>query len=158
MDLGQSILFGAYRDSLPVAVFSAYFDASGTKDSRILTVAGFVSRVSKWNKFDEQWGKILRREHVTSMHMTDFASSKGEFTEWKGQTEKRQRFVADLVECIRKNTNKGFASSLILPDYREINANFQFDEYVGHPFTLCTRNCLAALKTWARRKNIDTER
>ena|GEM_PF-1084239 len=156
--LGKLIFFGKYRDSMPMAVFSAYFDASGTKKEHpVLTVAGFVARVKKWNRFDAEWSAILAEEKVTSMHMTDFASSQGEFVSWKGQTDRRREFISRLSKCIHKNTNKGFASSVLLPDYREVNVEFMLSEYVGHPYTLCARACLGALAVWAKKKKVRTE-
>lgn len=149
---------GKYKDSMSKAVFSAYFDASGSKkEQRVLTVAGFVGRVLKWDRFNAEWTAILAKENVTAMHMTDFASSKGEFLSWKGQSERRRKLISQLAECIRRNTNKGFASSVILPDYREVNAGFMLSEAVGEPYTLCARTCLGALARWATKKRIRTE-
>ena len=141
-----------------MAVFSAYFDASGSKkDPRVLTVAGFVARVRKWDRFNDEWSAILSEENVTSMHMTDFASSKKEFVTWKGQSERRRRFIFRLSECIRRNTNKGFASSLILSDYSDLNSEYMLSEYLGQPFTLCMRGCLGGVARWAKKKKVKTE-
>lgn len=141
-----------------MAVFSAYFDASGTKkEQRVLTVAGFVGRVPKWGRFNYEWSAILAKENVTAMHMTDFASSRGEYVSWKGQAERRRNFVSLLSECIKRHTNKGFASSVILSDYREVNAKFMLSEGVGKPYTLCARACLGALAQWAKKKRVNTE-
>jgi hypothetical protein len=140
---------------MPVAVFSAYFDASGTKsESAVLTVAGFVARIPKWDRFNQEWKAILAEHNVTQMHMTDFAASRQEFVSWKGQTERRREFVSRLARCIKRNTNKGFASSVILSEYRGVDARFALRERVGKPYTLCTRACLGALKAWAKKKNV----
>ncbi len=139
-----------------MAVFRAYFDASGNKrEQRILTVAGFVGRVTKWEKFEKEWAAILAKEKVRSMHMTDFASSQGEFKNWKGQTDRRRNFISELGECIKRNTNKGFASSVILNDYDDVNAKFRLAEFAGQPFTLCMRACLGGLARWAKKKRIN---
>jgi len=143
---------------MSIAVFSAYFDASGTKkEQRVLTVAGFVGRVPKWDRFNLEWSAILSEENVTAMHMTDFASSRGEFVSWKGQAERRRKFISLLCECIKRHTNKGFASSVILSDYREVNAKFMLSEGVGKPYTLCARACLGALAQWAKKKKVKNE-
>jgi hypothetical protein len=139
-----------------MGIFRAYFDASGDKRSPILTVAGFVSRAGAWERFDKEWASILAREKVSSMHMTDFVSSGGEYTSWRGQTHRRRQFVSDLVGCIRKNTNKGFAKSVILSDYNHVNSEFMLREAAGQPFTLCMRACLGALAQWAGRKKTKT--
>ena len=152
----QALFVRAYKESLPVAVFSAYFDASGNKRARVLTVAGFLSRVSKWERFDNEWADILSSEGVSAMHMTDFASSGGEFKSWRGQSDRRREFISRLSNCIRRNTNKGFASSVILADWREVDAEFMLSE-AGQPFTLCMRACLGGLARWATKRDIKTE-
>jgi len=156
--IGKAVYFGSYRDSQFMALFSAYFDASGNKRKTVLTVAGFVSRVEKWDRFNEQWKAILKSEGVSSMHMTDFASSLGEFTSWKGQSERRKTFVAALANCIRRNTNKGFGNSVILKDYKSIDRDFTLHERVGQPYTLCARTCFGGLRRWAKKKKINPER
>jgi hypothetical protein len=137
-----------------MAIFSAYFDASGTKRDRVLTAAGFVSRVSKWDRFNYEWANILAIEQVSSMHMTDFVSSKREFQSWKGQSDRRRHFVSKLSDCIRRNTNKGFASSLLLDDWRVLDSEFMLHESAGQPFTLCMRACLGGLARWAINKEV----
>jgi hypothetical protein len=121
-------------------------------------VAGFVSRVSKWDRFNAEWPVILSAEHVSFMHMTDFVSSKGEFASWRGQSDRRRKFIADLSDCIKRNTNKAFSSSVLLDDYRVVNAEFMLAERVGQPFTLCMRACLGGLKLWAGKKGVETKK
>src|SRR5579872_4678568 len=75
-----------------VAMYSAYFDASGTKRTPVLTLGGFVSTVAKWERFEKQWARILKANDVSFFHMTEFASSKGEFADWKGDSERRRKF------------------------------------------------------------------
>jgi len=67
------------------AVFTAYFDAAGTPRNSVVAVAGFVSNFEKWKQFELTWNKILEREGVSCLHMTDFVSFQGEFKASKGQ-------------------------------------------------------------------------
>jgi hypothetical protein len=156
--VGQSVLFGAYKDSLPMAFFTAYFDASGDKRMRVLAVAGFVATVTQWKRFDEDWKAILDGEGVTAMHMTDCASSQREFALWKEQSERRWQFVDRLCRCIKRRTYKGFASSVVLSDYEALNDEFKLRETIGQPFTLCMMSCLGGLKKWAYRKKVSPGR
>jgi hypothetical protein len=50
-----------------------------------VAVAGFVSNFEKWKQFELTWNKILEREGVSCLHMTDFVSFQGEFKASKGQ-------------------------------------------------------------------------
>jgi hypothetical protein len=81
-------------------MFTAYFDASGTRNSRVITVAGFVSRVNKWKRFEAEWSEILSNAGVSWFHMTDFVSSLGEFKGWKGESKKRIDLLDSLIACI----------------------------------------------------------
>ena len=104
--------------------------------------------------FNREWNEILVREGIGLMHMTEFVSSRGEFSSWKGQTDRRREFLSKLIHCIRRNTNKGFGGSLILADYAEINNRFFLAETSGQPFTFCMRTCLGGIARWADNKGI----
>ncbi len=135
-------------------MFSSYFDASQDKGHRILTLGGFVSTLKKWERFEIEWKAILEKHGITYFHMTDFASSQGEFSEWKGQTEKRRVFFARLVQCIKKNTNKGFCTSLLLADYATVDREYSLSENYGPPYSFCGLASLGLLQNWARNKGL----
>jgi hypothetical protein len=80
----RSICFSDWEKTY-VAMFTACFDASGTKRMPVLTFAGYVSRVNKWESFEKEWAKILERYRVGLFHMTDFASSEGSLRTGEGQ-------------------------------------------------------------------------
>jgi len=139
-----------------MVLFSAYFDASGTCDSQVLTVAGFVSTVNKWMRFEEEWTTILKREGIKVFHMTDFVSSKREFAEgWKGATARRRAFISSLASCIQRNVNKSFRSTLVVRDYKTVNAVFNSGNNRGLPYALCSIICTYTLRRWAERKKAD---
>jgi hypothetical protein len=136
-------------------MFTAYFDASGTKRTSVLTVSGFVSRVEKWARFEQEWGSILKREGINFFHMTDFASSLGEFEGWKGQTERRRKLIQDFVACVKKNTNKGFSCSVVMDDYNAVNKQYLLDENFGMPYVLAGFSCIAYMGKWAAKRSIN---
>jgi hypothetical protein len=69
---------------------AAYFDASGKqKGYSFLTVAGAVSPIKKWIRFEKQWMQALNDEGVTQFHATDFAASQGEYEAWKGDKQRQ---------------------------------------------------------------------
>lgn len=137
-----------------MAMYSAYFDASGHPNQQtVLTVAGFVSTVKKWSRFDVEWNAILKAEGVAWFHMTDFVSSQGEFAVgWRGATQRRKPFIDRLAECLKRNVNKSFRTTVILDDYHTANKNFQVEERLGRPYTLCCLMCVHTLRRWAKRK------
>jgi len=155
--LARSVLFCRYNEETLMAMFSAYFDASGHPNQKsVLTVAGFVSTVQKWSRFDREWNAILKSEGVTFFHMTDFVSNRGEFAKgWRGETERRRKFIERLAECLKRNVNKSFRTTVILPDYEKANKSFQIEERLGRPYTLCSLTCVHTLRNWAKRKGAE---
>lgn len=137
--------------------YTAYFDASGRKDQqKVMTVAGFVSTVKKWTRFDVEWNAILESEGIKSFHMTEFASSKGEFgIGWRGETDRRRIFIEKLVRCLKRNMNKAFRASLIIEDYNRVNKMFALEETIGRPYAVCGTGCLYAVHLWAERKKVE---
>ena len=121
---------------------------------KALAFAGFVSRTKKWEKFETDWDTILKLEKVSSFHMTDFVSNKGEFKAWKGDSDRRKKFVDDLVKCIKRYTHKGFASGIFIDDYNYVNRDFMLAEQLGQPYTLSGYSCVGALGVWALNNNI----
>jgi hypothetical protein len=118
--LARSVLFSQYTGNEPLAMitgYTSYCDASGHPDQHpVLTVAGFVSSVEKWSRFDVEWNLILESEGITRFHMTDFVSNQEEFAVgWKGQTKRRREFIERLAKCLKRNVNKSFRTTLILP-------------------------------------------
>lgn len=135
-------------------MFTAYFDASGKPDSKVMVMAGFVSRVPKWERFESEWRKLLP-DGIPTFHMTDFASSRKGWESWKNQPEARVKLFAALVDCIKRNTNKGFGISLQTSDYAAIDRKYALTEGTGGPYPLVGMACLAELKKWAARHDID---
>lgn len=150
---------GMFSTEFEIAMFSAYFDASVDKDKRIVTVAGFVSRLNKWERFAKEWMQILSvNPRVSYFHMTDFASSRQGWEEWNGKSEMRAKLVSDLVACIAKNTNKGFADTVATTAYEQANAQYMLREELGTPYAIAALACLGGLKKWALRKGVDYRR
>lgn len=138
-------------------MFKAYFDASGKSTRRgMMSIAGFVSDVTKWQKFEVEWARILEREGVSLFHMTDFVSSRGEFAGWKGQTDRRRVFVKDLLECARKYTNKEFGGVIVLRDYERVNRRYQVQEYAGRPYAFCAHYCTRLVRKWQTKNHVKT--
>jgi hypothetical protein len=139
-----------------VAVFTAYFDASGSDSSRVMTVAGFVSSAQKWGRFEKDWKSFLPPT-VSMFHMTDFVTAKEGWESWKGPAHARRRIrlIQDLVGCIKLNTSQGFVGSVRLSEYRQVNREYRLREHLGSPYVFLSMGELGRLKLWADRKHID---
>src|SRR5437870_595584 len=105
--------------------FTGYFDGSGSPDDTIaVVVAGFVATAEQWIEFERNWNDCLRDFEVSSLHMRHFAHSRGEFAAWKGNEEKRRRFLGRLISIIRIRVWHSFASAVVMEDYRNVDAKY----------------------------------
>lgn len=140
-------------------MFTAYFDASRSKNKRVTTMVGFVSRDSKWERFDAQWQSLLDATGtgVTLFHMTDFVSSRKGWQSWKGRTDERRCLVQGLIACIGKNTNKGVAISLSSRDYDSMNSRRRLAEELGEEYAVCAFGCMGKIDKWASKKGINSK-
>lgn len=139
-----------------MAFFTAFFDASGHSDdpvNKVMTVAGFVSTIDKWIKFESEWNAILKAEGIAIFHMTDFVSSQGEFSVgWKGATDRRRVFIERLSACLSANVIKSFRSTLVIADFNKVNRQYKIEERLGRPYAFCAMMCAYTLRQWADRE------
>jgi len=124
---------------------------SGTPNNSVLTMAGYVSDVKKWTKFERRWNEILDRENIRSFHMTDFASCHGEFEGWREKPAIRKQFIANLLDCAKKFTNKRFSASVIIPDYMRADSEYEIHERIGYPYSIVGVSCIGHVMKWARK-------
>jgi hypothetical protein len=153
--LARAVFPGRWRTA-QIAMFAAYFDASCTDGDPVVTLAGFVSTEEKWEKFCREWAEILSANPKVSMfHMTDYASSQEGWEDWPKGDRRRPKLERNLVRCIRRNTNKGFAVSIEKRHYDWINARYTFRQSVGNRYAACGVGCAGQLRHWADKKGAD---
>lgn len=131
--------------------YVAAFDASGSPNDTIaVAVAGFVAPYDQWEDFGRNWNQCLKDFGVSSLHMREFAHSRGEFTTWKGDEGKRRCFLRCLVGIISIRVWHSFASAVIMDDYRKVDAKYCLSEF-ARPYALAAATCLAKLNDWWKR-------
>ena len=68
------------RMVLSLNTLTGYFDESGTHTgSRAVAVAGYVSTVEQWERFEVEWQAALAEFGVPYFHMADFVDHKKQF-------------------------------------------------------------------------------
>jgi hypothetical protein len=128
--------------------FISYFDGSGSPDDTVaVVVGGFVAPAEQWAEFERNWNECLRDFGVSGLHMRDFAHSRGEFSAWKGDEERRRRFLARLISIIQTRVRHSFASAVRMEDYRKVDAKYCLREF-SKPYTLAGCTCIASLSRW----------
>lgn len=155
--VAKGLRFGNFHGRMPMALVKVYLDASGDNRQTVLTAAGFLSSSQKWDRFEREWSEILRGEHVSAMHMTDFVSSGGDFKEWRGQVERRKNFVDKLSDCIRRHTKKGFATTVLISHYNEVDSRMCVRERFGEPYSFCMGACMNAIANWTKSQKKQAE-
>ena len=136
-------------------LYSAYFDASGKKDTHVsITVAGAVAPLKKWTRFERDWKEVLNEYGVSKFHATDFASSFGEYRDWKGDKPRRSAFLRRLGHVIKSSTNKLFIVTVEMGAWRSVNDQFLLAEAFQSPYAIAGYSVIHMVRRWAERKGI----
>jgi hypothetical protein len=123
-----------------MAMFSAYFDASGhPDDSSYMCVSGLVSSVQRWQRFEREWLALLDLNGITPpFHMKEFAPGTGQFRAWKDDKAKRERFMVDAVKTIRRNTRKSFSRGIDVEALRRVAKEYPNLDFASlGPYVWC---------------------
>lgn len=146
MAMGHSalILFGMFR---------SYFDAAGGEDQGFIVVAGWVSSVTLWERFEVDWRLALARAGVPYFHMKEFSQSKGPFKSWKSQEQRRANFIGVLAAIIRDYGMFGTGTYLDFNIFNNVNKAYCLREWEGNEYSLTARDCAAMATRWAINQN-----
>ena len=108
-------------------------------------MAGFVSTEAKWIKFKNAWNAVLNKYEVPYLHMKDFTCSTGIFKTWRGDEERRKRFLIDLIKVAKKGVRKGFSCSVLLHDFEDVNRDFRLREHWGSEYAFVGMSVVTAV-------------
>jgi len=135
---------------LAVNRVTSYFDASGGQEHEFIIVAGYLSTVGKWNKFDTEWRRVLARAefNVPYFHMWEFAHSERVFKGWKGEENRRRRFINCLVGLIGEYALAGFACGIEKSVWDDLDRKYTLSDSFGCPFALAGRDCVNKAHYW----------
>lgn len=152
--LARILWLGDYSsENLMAILHTAYFDASGKKDSHpSVTVAGSVASARKWERFEVAWNAVLKKHHVKEFHATDFASSEGEYKGWKGDKPKRSQFLSSLIEIVKNTANKLFIVTVEIDAWNAINEEYLLEEYFFSPFALAGYSVVDLVLQWREKR------
>lgn len=133
------------------AMFTAYFDESGWKDTPAFSVAGYVSTEEQWKRFAREWNEILGRKGIKVFHMVDFNQCIDEFELFQDKPEEAKIFLNALVGEVKVRVRMSFACILSPSDYTAVNEKFQLAESFGNMYSFCSRYCVGAVRRWAEK-------
>lgn len=93
-------------------IITVYIDESGTHDSGVTILGGWVGRLGQWATFDPKWRRLLRRNNLSYFHSRKMRRSKGEFKGWS--RKKKRLFTQAAAKLALKDLEFGF--TIALPD------------------------------------------
>jgi hypothetical protein len=130
---------------MPVS-YAVYFDESYTHPPapRVYTVAGCLSTVFEWRKFQKEWLNQLKKENLSHFHMVDFQACKPPYGEWS--REKRIKFLQSLHQTIHRRVYRSFVTTVNLDDFESLSSEQQ--EVLGNPHVFAARSCMKLIGWW----------
>lgn len=145
-------VFGRQLVGVGIAVLTAYLDASGSATDPgtfMLTIAGYIATDEQWSEFERAWQEALNAEGVSCFHMKDFAQSRGEFESWRGDEERRARFLGTLAKVVGEHTARDLSMSFHMEDYRLVDRKYELTEsFPAYP--LATSFVIGDAEKWMR--------
>jgi hypothetical protein len=139
-----------------MAMFTAYFDASGHPDMpNPMWVCGLVSTVDKWLKFEEKWKSLLAYFDIENpFHMTDFMAGEKQYKSWAHDKTTRDEFQLKAIKLINKYTLKDVALGTNVPDFYRFHREYVIPpnspgELLSKPFAYCAMGAFLEVQAWA---------
>jgi len=125
-----------------------YLDAGGTKDHLSLSCGGWIATEENWQRFHADWTEVMAAEGVRELHMSKLAHFQGEYRPWKGDEDRRIRFIKKLVAIITKYTIRHVVTTLHLDIYKRLNEQATVEERLGSPYVLTMLSAILMAKDW----------
>jgi hypothetical protein len=117
--LGGRATTGARGISLKarlMAIYTAYFDESGTHGAADLSVmAGFIGDARQWRKFEKRIGKLFSRYRVDVFHAIDVRRSDDDFEGWT--VDRKMEFLDEFQHIINETLLGGVIAVIRRDDY-----------------------------------------
>jgi uncharacterized protein DUF3800 len=89
-------LVGGHREGGVAAVFVCYLDDSDAEGSPVVTLAGYVGLIDRWEWFEEQASRVYDDFGVGILHAKEFEDRRGAFKKW--DRDKSKAFLDALYE------------------------------------------------------------
>jgi hypothetical protein len=149
----RCVWLGDYSRDNPLMIYSAHFDASGTDKHPVITLAGGISSLGRWEKFVSDWDKELRFHGLppaTVFRMVEFVQCSGVFSIFKGRPSAKAALFSGLVSCMVKHIGKMFSVSVVIDDYNVCDKEWCFHEVFGSPYSFAGIMCVKESLDWLK--------
>lgn len=149
-------------DHLNMAMFTAYFDASGNaREQPFVVVSGYIANFLQWKLFEASWLEAHKKHDVElPFHMSDFVEAtthprsyelqkkaRPDYVEIAKHPKKAESFLWHLCRVQEGMVNCGFSCIVQMDLYRRVNDSFDLRALIP-PYALGARTCLALVHGW----------
>ena len=136
-----------------VAIFHAYYDASGTETTpdSLLAMAVLVATVEQWEAIEGDWRAVLKDCNVPYLHMKKFTASKGPFASgWEGNETKRAKFLGRLADTLHSRIEYARVFDSLPADFNAADEQYQLREsgYWSGPYAFVSSLCRDYVQRW----------
>ncbi|MCU1256911.1 MAG: hypothetical protein JWM83_3210 [Candidatus Angelobacter sp.] len=146
-----------------MAMFTAYFDASGNaeQNNSFIVVSGYIANVLQWRMLENMWTSIHSEFGMRPpFHMSEFMAATGAPDRYAKQKNARADYVAIAKDmdkaqrffrniCIAQQTiaNCGISCIVDLKIYNDISSLLDLRRVVP-PYAIAARMCYAQVHQW----------
>jgi hypothetical protein len=151
--LGRSICGARYNPDVTFVMLTAYFDEGVSDREGFLVVAGWLSDLRDWERFESDWRIFLAQYDVPYLHMKEYSQSKGPFAKWEGKqwSGTRRNFIHDAAEIISACARWGFISHVSHAVFWRTNERYRLTERFHSPYALAGWSAISLVNDWCER-------
>jgi Protein of unknown function (DUF3800) len=131
-----------------IAVFTVYFDESGThRESETAVAACLIARDDSWEALTGDWEEARLEAGFDDFHMADFIMKmKPPYSSW--DDAKRERVYRKLARIIGKHIERGYSVAVSKAAF-DAHVSAALKSQVGeHHYTFAIRTCIGNMRQW----------
>jgi hypothetical protein len=131
-------------------IVNVYIDESGTHESGVTVLGGWVGRMGQWSGFDPLWRKLLKQNRLDHFHSKSMRQSKGQFRGWR--VFEKFEFTQRAAEIALKHLEFGFTIALSDAAYDQhyVAGHRPKEIPLDTRYGLCFRHCLSHVPMMAK--------
>lgn len=126
---------------------AAYLDESGDKDTRTLSVGGYVATSAQWRSFSRDWISLLQAHGIDLFHMVDLEGGNAPFNRW--ERNRRDDLFKKLTSILNRRVIFQTWAAVNVRECEDVITECDKD-MVASPYAFCAVVCLVFISNWAR--------
>jgi Protein of unknown function (DUF3800) len=147
---------GLRWQDIQMAMFTVYFDDSGTSPSQHVAIAtAMIIPARQIIRLEREWETLKRKEGFSCFHTAEFMAnnSKSEFANW--DEEKRQRVFKRVRDITKKYATRVFSFAVYKEDYDQIVPEDVREVSGKHHYSWAIRHVVTHLDLWKTASKIE---